>query len=86
MKNLNRHVIWKYATSWRDIGIALGLDLNILNIIREDYPQQFVICFRRTLEAWLHTNNATWQALEVALTNVNRTMVLDGDVYGKDVY
>ena len=88
MKDLNRYVTWKYATSWYDIGIELGLDLDVLDIIEKDHPQQSVTCFKKMLDKWLKltVNDATWGTLEVALTNVNRAKLgLDpvDDVYGK---
>ena len=89
MKDLNRYVIRKYATKWHDIGIELGLNLDVLDIIEKDNSQQSIICFQKTLDKWLKLNadNATWKNLEVALTNVNRAnLLLDplDDVYGKN--
>ena len=91
MRDLNRYVTKKYATDWYDIGIELGLELDVLDIIKADNPQQSVNCFQKTLDKWLklNTDDATWRTLEVALTNVNRAKLgLDpvDDVYGKDVY
>ena len=73
MRDLNRYVTRKYAIDWYDIGIELGLELDV-NIIEKDNPQQSVTCFQRTLDKWLKlsTDDATWRTLEVALTNVNR--------------
>ena len=90
MKNLNRYVTKKYTTDWYDIGIELGLELDVLDIIKKDNPQQSVPCFQKTLDKWLklNTDAATWKTLEIALTNVNRANIgLDpvDDVYGKDV-
>ena len=87
MKNLNRYVTRKYAPDWYDIGIELGLELDV-NIIEKDNPQKSVICSQKTLDEWLKStaNNATWRTREVALTNVNRAKLgLDpiDDVYGK---
>ena len=90
MKDLNRYVIRKYASDWSDIGIELGLELNVLDIIEKDHPLRSVTCFQKSLDKWLklNTNDATWRTLEVALTNVSRGKVglnpVD-DVYGKDV-
>ena len=90
MKDLNRYVIRKYAFYWFYVGIELGLDLQILDIIERNNRQQIIPCFQNTLEIWLKRSiNATWKTLEVALTNVNRkNLGLDplSDVYGKDVY
>ena len=75
MRDLNRYVTKKHATDWYDIGIELGLELDLLDIIKKDNPQQSVTCFQKTLNKWLKLNgdDATWKTLEVALTNVNRT-------------
>ena len=88
MKDLNRYVTRKHATDWYDIGIELGLELDILDIIENDHPQKGVTCFQKTLDKWLklNTDDATWRTLEVALTNVNRAKLGLGpvdDVYGK---
>ena len=90
MRDLNRYVIQKCTTDWEDIGLNLGLELNALEIIERNHPQQNATRLRKTLESWLELNpNATWRTLEVALTNVNRARLGLGpvdDVYGKDVY
>ena len=88
MKDLNRYVTRKYATNWHDIGIELGLELDVLDIIEKDHPLRGVTCFQQTLDKWLklNTDDATWRILEVALTNVNRANLgLDpiDNVYGK---
>ena len=89
MIDINRYVIRKYSNDWYDIGIELGLDLDILNAIKREDPHKPVACFRNTLDKWLklNTDGATWRTLEVALTNVNRVKLglnpVD-DVYGKD--
>ena len=90
MRDLNRYVVKNHATDWYDIGIELGLKLNVLKTIKTDNLQQSVDCLRETLDRWLtmNTDDATWKTLEVVLTNVNRAKSgLDpvDDVYGKDV-
>ena len=95
MKDLNRHVIRKYASDWYDIGIKLGLNDDLLNEIKRKQDstkdtEYKTKCFQRTLGKWLSTDNdATWKTLEVAITNMNRTKLGLGqvdDVYGKYVY
>ena len=91
MRDLNRYVAKKYASDWEDIGMELGLKLDVLKIIAKDNPLQSIACLRETLDIWLKTNtdDATWKTLEVILTNVNRAKLgLDpvDDVYGKEVY
>ena len=89
-KDLNRYVARKFASDWEDIGIELGLDLDVLKIIARDNPQRSEACLRETLDKWLKLNtDATWEILEVALTNVNRTKLglepVD-DIYGEVMY
>ena len=88
MKDLNRYVTGKHAANWYDIGIEMGLELDVLDIIENDHPLRGATCFQKTLIKWLelNTDDATWKTLEVALTNVNRAKLglnpVD-DVYGK---
>lgn len=87
MKDLNRYVTKKYANEWQDIGIELGLCLDTLKVIEKDNFYQCGSCLRETLDKWLKLNNcATWNTLEVAITNVRRAALgLDpvSNVYGK---
>ena len=87
MKDLNRYVTRKYASDWLEIGIELGLDLDVLNIIESDNPLKCVACLRNTLDKWLKFyTDATWKTLEIAITNVNRSklgMNPVDDIYGK---
>ena len=87
MKDINRYVTRKYAVDWKDIGIELDLELATLDTIEKDHPLQSEDCFQAMIDKWLRLtgDNATWKALEVALTNVNRQKLdLDpvDDVYG----
>ncbi|XP_065892676.1 protein NLRC3-like isoform X2 [Dysidea avara] len=86
MKDLNRYVK-KYAVDWKDIGIELGLELDVLDLVEKDHPHQSIACFQKTLDKWLKlAPNATWTTLEVALTNVRRQQLgLDPVDYVVDV-
>ena len=87
MRDLNRYVAKKYAADWKDVGIELGLEFDVLRIIETNNPQKAENCFQETLNKWLKsTPNATWKTIEVALTNVRRQELgLDpvDDVYGE---
>ena len=88
MRDINRYVK-KYATNWIDIGLELGIDYDELAIIEKNHhSSDCVACFQVMINNWLKgTDNATWKALEVALTNVNRQKLkLDpiDDVYGME--
>ena len=89
MEDLGSYVITKYATDWYTIGIELKADVHKLDIIKQDHPQQCIVCFEKTLNHWLQSNSddVTWKTLEVALTNVNRANLglKSVDVNGKDI-
>ena len=87
MRDINRYITRKHAADWKDIGIELDLSLSTLNIIEKDHPLKSEDSFIDMIDRWIQLtgNDATWKALEVALTNVNRQKLdLDpvDDVYG----
>ena len=87
MRDINRYTK-KYAADWKDIGIELGLEIEGLSIIKKNNPSDCESCFQDMINNWLKlTVGATWKALEVALTNVNRLKLgLDpvDDIYGME--
>ena len=89
MRDINRYVTRKHAADWKNIGIELGLKFATINIIESDHPLKSEDCFQAMINTWIETStdNITWRALEVALTNVNRQQLdLDpvNDVYGME--
>lgn len=87
VQDLNKYVVREYADEWYNVGMELGLELDILDNIDKDHLQQNVICFQKALEKWLKLDNcnATWKLLEVALSgvNANRNFYEIGDFDGK---
>ena len=90
MKDLNRHVVKRFASIWKDVGIELGLQLPVLKSIEQDYPKNVVCCFQETLDKWLRLYpGASWSILEIAITNVNRQDLHLNPVenlYGEDLH
>ena len=90
MRDLHSYAIYKYAPHWKNIGIELGLHLYSLENITANHSRDSVACLIDVFQRWLEINDdATWESLEVALTNVNRVRLgLDpvDNIYGKDVY
>jgi len=85
MKTLNRYVVSKYASEWKDVGMELDIDIDELNIIEKDNLRQSKMYFQKTLEKWLKmSTNPTWSTLEAALTNVRRQQA--GFDPGYDIY
>ena len=89
MRDINRYAKI-YAGDWKDIGLELGLQFERLSIIEKDHLSQCVACFQSMIYCWLNsaTENTSWKALEVVLTNVNRQKLsLDpvDDIYGTEM-
>ena len=82
MKDINRYVTRNHAVDWKKIGIELGLNFSTLKIIEKDHPLQSEDSFMAMIDSWIQSNadDATWIALEVALTNINRQK--QNDIYG----
>ena len=63
----------KYCLEWRSIGLQLGLEQDVLDVINADHLNQRKECFGLTLDKWLQLDTeATWSKLELAITNANR--------------
>ena len=90
MKDINRYTT-SYAGNWKDVGLELGLQFERLAIIEKNHSSDCITCFQATINSWLKLagDKATWKALEIALTNVNRQQLnLDpvDDVYGMESF
>ena len=66
-------ILTEYSRLWRQIGLKLGLNSTVLENFKRDGTDQRDR-FEKTLNAWqrLAGSNATWGALELAITNANR--------------
>ena len=64
LKDIEDHVVIKYATIWKQLGKYLDIDNDLLNIIEKDNPRDCVNCCSKMLHEWLDTNpNASWGIL-----------------------
>ena len=63
----------EHSLKWKDIGLQLGLQQSLINLIEADHPLNKRECFRVALQRWLEQDvHATWSTLELAITNANR--------------
>ncbi|XP_065903549.1 uncharacterized protein [Dysidea avara] len=71
--NSVNEICTKYSVMWRQIGLKLGLDASVLDNVEADYHEQRKR-FEVTLRKWMKLagDNATWDLLELAITNANR--------------
>ena len=61
----------KNATNWKQLGLNLKIDDNLLNIIERDDPHDCERCYSKMLSEWLKlTPNASWKMLCNAIENI----------------
>jgi len=65
---INKYVVTKYAPEWRELGEALGMSPEILNIIHTDHPNSCEERCKTMLRRWLQQDpSATWGTLVDAI-------------------
>ena len=62
-----------HCALWKSIGLHLGLEQVVLDVIEADNRHNQTECFRLTLQRWMQKDaGASWSTLELAITNANR--------------
>lgn len=74
-KDLNCHVVQRYAVQWEELGVVLGLRRDQLECIAQDNrrvaSKRSVTCCRAMLEQWLRQSHlATWGVLDDAIKSL----------------
>ena len=71
MRDLHNHIIPAVASKWWELGVQLlnpSTSHNILEIIKENHPQDVMGCCSNMLQRWLDTiPDASWNELLKAL-------------------
>jgi len=71
LRELNNHVVPKWAASWKQLGGLLNIEEHLIRIIEQDHPNDCEGCCSKMLQEWLDMNsNATWEILVNALDKV----------------
>ena len=73
MKDIENHVVMRWAPQWKQLAIQLNIDQCLINIIQHDHGKDCVECCSRMLSMWLEQNthdNATWETLIEATDNL----------------
>ena len=65
-----RYVPRKHANDWKEIGLELKLDCDMLNIIEAGYPYGNQEAFFAMIKRWIMTDcDATWRKVLEAVEN-----------------
>ena len=73
MKDIEDHVVTRYATQWRQLGNLLNIDQNSLDKLQHNYPDDCEKCCSIMFEAWFQENtqeDKTWEILNTAINKL----------------
>ena len=84
LKDLHNLVTPEFATSWRNIGSALGITNSLLDIIEYDHHHKAEDCCNAVWEQWLDMDStATWNKIfQVIATNKMLLVGMDDETRG----
>ena len=74
LRNIENHIVPKWAPQWKLLGRLLNVDQDLINIIQHDYGDHCVDCCSRMLEKWLEQNTrntTTWETLIKAIDDLS---------------
>ena len=73
MKDIENHVVVRWAPQWRELGRQLNIADHLMSIIEHDNHNDCEACCSKMLSNWLEQNtfdNATWDVLIDALAKL----------------
>ena len=59
--------LWPVRDKWRQIGVALNIDVTTLNVIRDNNPHRTDDCITTMLDIWMRNGNPCWKVLAEAV-------------------
>jgi len=72
LKDLYKHITPLYAAYWKDIGVYLDMEVEQLQIMQADHPNDSSKSCKVLWEKWLDCNaDATWEKLFNAINCVD---------------
>ena len=72
MKDIDNHVVEKWATKWKKLGSQLNIGEYVIRNIEYDHPNDCERCCRKMLSKWLdQTAHPTWGMLKTALDEIS---------------
>ena len=71
MRDIDNHVVEKWATKWKQLGSQLKIGESVIRIIDYNYPTDCERCCREMLRRWQEeTAHPTWKVLISALDQI----------------
>ena len=76
LNEISNHIVPRWASSWKKLGIQLNLELHLLQNIEKDNENDCEGCCNKMLSKWLDINtNASWEILFNALDQLSTDQV-----------
>lgn len=80
LDEMTDHVVPKWATSWKELGMQLSIDEQLLQNIAKDNAHDCKECCSKMLNEWLDMNtNASWGILINALDKLTMDKTADNN-------
>ena len=75
MKDIDNHVVIRWASHWKEIATQLNIEEHLIRNIDYDLPNNCVDCCRRMLGDWLEQEkHPTWEKLINAIDQVSENL------------
>jgi len=72
LSDVINYVVPKWATQWRRLGMRLGIDNHLMDIIQHDHPNDCESCSIQMLIEWININTtASWEEILCALEKLS---------------
>ena len=78
LKYLNRYVVTPVGSKWKDLGIELTDNIENLNLIAGNHPNDISTCCTNMFEFWLNSQlEASWNQLIKSLKQIKLNALAD---------
>ena len=62
MRDIDNHVVPRWASKWRQLGTQLNIDQHLIDNIEHDHPDSCESCCSKMIVEWLDINpTASWK-------------------------
>ena len=72
MKDIENHIVPKWAPKWRQFGTLLNINQHLMDIIEHDHANDCESCCSKIFSEWLDSNpTASWKDIITAVDNLS---------------
>ena len=72
MRDIDHHVVPKWASKWRQLGTQLNIDQHLMDNIEHDHSNDCESCCSKMFSEWLDINpTASWEDIITAVDSLS---------------